>query len=66
MAARGESEMPAPRPPEFRRRAVELARPRKKPIARAAGNLGSPASCLHNWMARAGVDEGWSASSLRS
>jgi len=45
--------MPAPRPLEFRRRAVELARPQNKPIARTARNLGSPASCLHNWMARA-------------
>jgi len=65
MAARGESEMPAPRPPEFRRRAVELARPRKKPIARTARTWDRrimPAQL----MARAGVDEGWSASSLRS
>ena len=62
----GSPRCPPPGPPEFRRRAVELARPRNKPIARTARNLGSPASCLHNRMARAGVDEGWSVSSLRS
>ena len=50
--------MPAPRPPAFRRRAVELARPRNKPVAQTARNLGSPASCLHNQMARAGAGEG--------
>lgn len=32
--------MPAPRPPEFRHRAVELARPRKQPIAQTARDLG--------------------------
>jgi transposase len=58
--------MPVPRPPEFRRRAVELARLRDKPIARTARDLGIAESCRHHGMARTGVDEGWSASSLRS
>src|SRR5260370_24616428 len=39
-ALRGESEMPAPRSPEFRRRAVELARLRDKPIAQTARDPG--------------------------
>src|SRR6266704_1166594 len=32
--------MPAPRPPEFRRRAVEPARLRNKPVAQTARDLG--------------------------
>lgn len=50
--------MPAPHPPEFRRRAVELARRREQPIAQVAKDLGISESCLRNWMARADVDEG--------
>ena len=50
--------MPAPHPPEFRRRAVELARLREKPIAQIAKDLGISESCLRNWMSRADVDEG--------
>jgi transposase-like protein len=50
--------MPAPHPPEFRRRAVELARRRDQPVARVAKDLGISESCLRNWMARADVDEG--------
>ena len=50
--------MPAPHPPEFRRRAVELARLREKPIAQIATNLGISESCQRNWMSRADVDEG--------
>jgi len=50
--------MPAPRPPEFRRRAVELARLREKPIAQIAKDLGISESCLRRWMDRADVDEG--------
>jgi transposase-like protein len=53
-----ESWMPAPHPPEFRRRAVELARRREQPIAQVAKDLGISESCLRNWMARADVDEG--------
>jgi transposase len=50
--------MPAPHPPEFRRRAVDLARRRDQPVAQVAKDLGISESCLRNWMARADVDEG--------
>lgn len=50
--------VPAPHPPEFRRRAVELARLGEQPIAQIAKDLGISESCLRNWMAQADVDEG--------
>lgn len=50
--------MPAPHPPEFRRRAVELARLREKPVAAIAKDLGISESCLRNWMSQSEVDEG--------
>ncbi|HEX3826981.1 MAG TPA: transposase [Sporichthyaceae bacterium] len=50
--------MPAPKPPEFRRRAVELARLRDKPIAAIAKDLQISESCLRRWMDQADVDEG--------
>lgn len=50
--------MPAPKNPEFRRRAVELARLREKPIAQIAKDLGIAESGLRRWMAQADVDEG--------
>ena len=50
--------MPAPHPPEFRRRAVELARGKTAPVAQIARDLGISESCLRNWMARADVEEG--------
>jgi len=50
--------VPAPHPPEFRRRAVELARLRDKPIAEIAKDLGISESCLRNWMSQAEVNEG--------
>lgn len=50
--------MPAPKNPEFRRRAVELARLREKPIARIAKDLGIAESGLRRWMAQADIDEG--------
>ena len=50
--------MPPPHPPEFRRRAVELARERPKPIAKIAADLGISESCLRNWLAQAHIDEG--------
>ena len=50
--------MPRPHPPEFRQRAVELARMREKPVAQIASDLGISESCLRNWMARADIDEG--------
>ena len=50
--------MPAPKDPEFRRLAVELARLREKPIAQIAKDLGIAESGLRRWMAQADVDEG--------
>jgi len=50
--------MPRPHPPEFRQRAVELARLLEKPIARIAEDLGISDSCLRSWLARADVDDG--------
>ncbi len=50
--------MPRPHPPEFRRRAVELARLKEKPVSQIAADLGMSESCLRNWMHRADVDEG--------
>jgi len=50
--------MPRPHPPEFRQRAVELARLREKPVAEIARDLGISDSCLRNWMTQADVDDG--------
>jgi transposase len=50
--------MPRPHPPEFRQRAVELARLREKPVAQIARDLGISDSCLRNWMAQADIDDG--------
>jgi transposase len=50
--------MPAPHPPEFRRRAVELAREGLKPVAQVAGDIGVSESCLRNWLRQADIDEG--------
>lgn len=44
--------------PEFRRRAVELARLREKPIAQIAKDLGIAQSGLRRWMAQADIEEG--------
>jgi len=50
--------MPAAHPEEFRRRAVELARLREKPIAQIAKDIGISESCLRRWMDLADVEEG--------
>ena len=50
--------MPAAHPEEFRRRAVELARLREKPIAQIARDLGISESCLRRWIDLADVEEG--------
>lgn len=65
-ATRKDALVPAPHPPEFRRRAVELARERAKPIADLAKDLRISESCLRNWMAQAEVDETGSATQLTS
>lgn len=49
--------MPAPHPPEFRRRAVELARQGDQPVAELAKRLQISESCLRRWMAQADADE---------
>lgn len=50
--------MPRPHPLEFRARAIALARERAKPIAQIAADIGISESCLRNWLAQAGIDEG--------
>ncbi|MGD9528044.1 MAG: transposase [Pseudonocardia sp.] len=54
--------MPAPHPPEFRQRAVDLARSKVKPIGEIARDLSISESCLRNWLAQADADEGRSSS----
>lgn len=49
--------MPAPHPPEFRQRAVQLAREGTTPVAKIAKDLGISDSCLRNWMAQADADD---------
>jgi transposase len=50
--------MPRPHPPEFRHRAVELARTKAKPISKLAKDLGISESCLRTWMLKADVEDG--------
>jgi transposase len=50
--------MPRPHPPEFRQRAVELARLRDKPVVQLAADLGISDSCLRNWIKQSDLDEG--------
>ena len=58
--------MPAPDPPEFRRRAVDLARLGDQPVAAIAKDLGISESCLRNWMAQADADDGMGTARLGS
>ncbi len=56
--------MPRPHPPEFRRRAVDLANQRDQegkrlqPESQTAAELGISDSCLRGWIARAAIDAG--------
>jgi transposase len=50
--------MPASKSPEFRQRAVELARLREQPIVQIARDLQISESCLRRWMDQADVDDG--------
>ena len=50
--------MPAAKPPEFRRRAVDLARAGGQPVAKVAPDLGISESCLRRWMAVEDGDAG--------
>ena len=58
--------MPPPHPPEFRQRAVELARQGGTPIAKIAKDLGISESCLRNWMAQSDADDNGSPVKLTS
>ncbi len=58
--------MPVPHPPEFRQRAVELARQGDKRVAAVAKDLGISESCLRNWLAQADADENGSTTRLTS
>jgi transposase len=58
--------MPAAKPPEFRRRAVELARRGDQPIAQIAKDLGIAESGLRRWMKQADLDEGRRGDGLTS
>lgn len=49
--------MPAAKPKEFRRRALDLVREGERP-ARVAQDLGISESCLRRWMAQDDVDAG--------
>jgi transposase len=49
--------VPAPHPPEFRRRAVALAREGSKSTAVLAKELGISESCLRNWVHQADIDD---------
>jgi transposase len=58
--------MPPPHPPEFRQRAVELARQGNTPVSKIAKDLGISDSCLRNWMHQADADEKGSGERLSS
>ena len=58
--------MPPPHPAEFRRRAIELARQRTKPMVEVAKDLRISESCLRNWVAQAEADERGSQTQLTS
>jgi hypothetical protein len=50
--------MPRADPPEFRQRAIELAKQHDKPLHEIAEDLGAAPSCLRRWVAQADVDGG--------
>jgi transposase-like protein len=50
--------MPRAHPPEFRQRAVELARLREKPASQIANDLGISDSCLRSWVRQADIEDG--------
>ena len=58
--------MPVPFPPEFRRRAIELARTSDKPLGEVATDLGISRSCLQNWIRQEKADAGDAAAGLSS
>ena len=50
--------MPKPYPPEFRQRAIELARVGERSIGEVAESWGISESCLRSWLSQAEVDSG--------
>jgi transposase len=52
--------------PEFRQRAVQLAREGTIPVAKIAKDLGISVSCLRNWMAQADADDNGGGQRLTS
>ncbi|WP_345424255.1 transposase [Pseudonocardia xishanensis] len=58
--------VPAPHPPEFRQRAIDLARSKVKPIGEIAKDLSISESCLRNWLSQADADDGNSSSTRLS
>ena len=50
--------MPAPHPPEFRRRAIDLARLPGTSVAQVAKDLGISESGLRRWMSQDDIDGG--------
>ena len=50
--------MPAPHPPEFRRRAIGLARQPGASVAQVAKDLGISESGLRRWMSQDDIDTG--------
>ena len=50
--------MPAPHPPELRRRAIDLARQPGASVARVAKDLGISESGLRRWMSQDDIDAG--------
>jgi transposase len=58
--------VPAPHPPEFRRRVIELARVGERSIGVVAKQLSISESCLRDWLAQADADERGSDSRLAS
>jgi transposase-like protein len=65
-ATRKDATVPPPHPAEFRRRAIELARARTKPMSEVAKDLRISESCLRNWVAQADTDERGSQTRLTS
>ena len=49
--------MPAAKPPEFRRRALDLVA-QGNPVGQVTKSLGTSQSCLRRWMERDDVDAG--------
>lgn len=50
--------MPPAHPPEFRQRAIELARAGDRSIGQVAASLGISQSCLRNWLSRDDIGTG--------